>query len=466
MAGKTLFEKIWDRHVIAEREGGQSLIYIDRHLCHDGSFNAFGQLREHGRTVRRPKQTFATPDHYTPTKSGNLRDVPDPRATEISMAIDKNCEEFGVTLFPWLDERQGIAHVVGPEQGITLPGIVLCCGDSHTSTHGALGCISFGIGASEVAHVLATQAIWQRRPKTMRITVDGKLGFGVSGKDVIIAIIRQISAAGGTGHAIEYAGSAIRDLSMEGRLTLCNMTIEGGARAGLVAPDETTFAYLKGRPKAPSGDLWEEAVAHWKTLRSDEGASYDKEVVLDVSDIVPQATWGTNPELVAPITGIVPNPKDAMDAHKRESIERAIAYMGLEPGMKMTDIPIDRVFIGSCTNGRIEDIRAAAEVAKGRQVFDTVRAMVVPGSGLVKQQAEEEGLDKVLLEAGFEWREPGCSMCLAMNTDRLEPGERCASTSNRNFEGRQGKGSRTHLVSPIMAAAAAIVGTFADPRTL
>ena len=347
-----------------------------------------------------------------------------------------------------------------------MPGTTIVCGDSHTATHGAFGALAFGVGTSEVEHVLATQTLIQAPAKSMCVTVNGSLPVGCTAKDLILALIGKIGTGGGTGHVIEYAGPAIEALSMEGRMTVSNMTIEGGARAGLVAPDETTFAYLKGRPKAPGGDLWEKAVAHWKTLRSDEGASYDKEVGLDVSDIVPQATWGTNPELVAPITGIVPNPKDATDAHKRESIERAIAYMGLEPGMKMTDISIDRVFIGSCTNGRIEDIRAAAEVAKGRQVFDNVRAMVVPGSGLVKQQAEEEGLDKVLLEAGFEWREPGCSMCLAMNTDRLEPGERCASTSNRNFEGRQGRDGRTHLVSPAMAAAAAVFGHFTDIRGL
>ena len=464
MAGKTLFEKIWDRHVIAEREGGQSLIYIDRHLCHDGSFNAFGQLREHGRTVRRPKQTFATPDHYTPTKSADLRDVPDPRATEISMAIDENCEEFGVTLFPWLDERQGIAHVVGPEQGITLPGIVLCCGDSHTSTHGALGCISFGIGASEVAHVLATQAIWQRRPKTMRITVDGKLGFGVSGKDVIIGIIRQISAAGGTGHAIEYAGSAIHDLSMEGRLTLCNMTIEAGSRIGMVAPDDTTLEYIEGRPYAPQGAAWDKAVDFWRALPSDEDASFDTEHTVDGNAIAPMVTWGNSPHWAAPVTEAIPEPSSETDTEKRAEMEATLDYMDLKPGTRIDEIKVDKVFIGSCTNARIEDLRSAAAVAKGRRAV--VSTLISPGSGLVKKQAEAEGLDKIFTDAGMEWRLPGCSMCVGMNGDLLEPGERSASTSNRNFRGRQGVGSRTHLVSPAMAAAAAITGTFTDVRKL
>ena len=464
MAGKTLFEKIWDRHVIAEREGGQSLIYIDRHLCHDGSFNAFGQLREHGRTVRRPKQTFATPDHYTPTKSADLRDVPDPRATEISMAIDENCEEFGVTLFPWLDERQGIAHVVGPEQGITLPGIVLCCGDSHTSTHGALGCISFGIGASEVAHVLATQAIWQRRPKTMRITVDGELGFGVSGKDVIIAIIRQISAAGGTGHAIEYAGSAIRDLSMEGRLTLCNMTIEAGSRIGMVAPDKTTLKYIERRPYAPKGAAWDKAVDFWRELPSDDDATFDTEHTVNGKAIAPMVTWGNSPQWAAPVTEAIPEPSSEADTEKRAEMEATLAYMDLKPGTRIDEIKVDKVFIGSCTNARIEDLRSAAAVAKGRRAV--VSTLISPGSGLVKKQAEAEGLDKIFTDAGMEWRLPGCSMCVGMNGDLLKPGERSASTSNRNFRGRQGVGSRTHLVSPAMAAAAAVTGTFTDVRKL
>ena len=464
MAGKTLFEKIWDRHVIAEREGGQSLVYIDRHLCHDGSFNPFGQLREHGRDVRRPSQTFATPDHYTPTKSADLRDVPDPRATEISTAIDKNCADFGVTLFPWGDDRQGIAHVVGPEQGITVPGITLCCGDSHTSTHGALGCISFGIGASEVAHVMATQAIWQRRPKTMRITVDGKLGFGVSGKDVIIAIIRQISAAGGTGHAVEYAGSAIRGLSMEGRLTLCNMTIEAGSRIGMVAPDDVTLDYVDGRPYAPKGPAWEKAVSFWRSLPSDDDAAFDTEHMVDGNAIAPMVTWGNSPQWAAPVTDTIPDPASESDVEKRSEMESTLDYMDLKPGTPISEIKVDKVFIGSCTNARIEDLRSAAAVAKGRRAV--VSTLISPGSGLVKRQAEAEGLDKIFTDAGMEWRLPGCSMCVGMNGDLLEPGERSASTSNRNFRGRQGQGSRTHLVSPAMAAAAAVSGTFTDVRKL
>lgn len=464
MSGKTLFEKIWDRHVIAEREGGQSLVYIDRHLCHDGSFNAFGQLREHGWDVRRPSQTFATPDHYTPTKSPDLRDVPDPRAHEISTAIDKNCADFGVTLFPWGDERQGIAHVVGPEQGITVPGITLCCGDSHTSTHGALGCISFGIGASEVAHVMATQCIWQRRPKTMRITVNGQLGFGISGKDVIIAIIRQISAAGGTGHAIEYAGSAIRQLSMEGRLTLCNMTIEAGSRIGMVAPDEITFKYVEERPYAPKDAAWEKAVSFWRSLPSDEDAVFDTEHSIDANAIAPMVTWGNSPQWAAPVTDTIPDPREETDAEKRSEMESTLDYMDLKPGTPISEIKVDKVFIGSCTNARIEDLRAAAAVAKGRRAI--VSTLISPGSGLVKRQAEEEGLDKIFMDAGMEWRLPGCSMCVGMNGDLLEVGERSASTSNRNFRGRQGQGSRTHLVSPAMAAAAAVTGTFADVRKL
>ena len=464
MAGKTLFEKIWDRHVIAEREGGQSLVYIDRHLCHDGSFNAFGQLREHGWDVRRPAQTFATPDHYTPTSSTDLRDVPDPRAHEISTAIDKNCADFGVTLFPWGDDRQGIAHVVGPEQGITLPGIMLCCGDSHTSTHGALGCISFGIGASEVAHVMATQSIWQRRPKTMRITVDGELGFGVTGKDVIIAIIRQISAAGGTGHAIEYAGSAIENLSMEGRLTLCNMTIEAGSRIGMVAPDEKTLEYVKGRPFAPTGANWDKAEAFWRSLPSDHDAVFDTEHTVDGNAIAPMVTWGNSPQWAAPVTDAIPDPSSETDVEKRAEMVDTLDYMDLKPGTAITDIKVDKVFIGSCTNARIEDLRSAAAVAKGRRAV--VSTLISPGSGLVKKQAEAEGLDKIFTDAGMEWRMPGCSMCVGMNGDLLEPGERSASTSNRNFRGRQGQGSRTHLVSPAMAAAAAVTGTFADVRKL
>ena len=464
MAGKTLFEKFWGKHVIEARDDGQTLLYIDLHLCHDGSFNAFNQLREASRKVRRPKQTYATPDHYTPTHTADLNAIEEPRAKAIAHAIDENCAEFGVHLFPWGDPRQGIAHVVGPEQGITLPGITLVCGDSHTSTHGALGCISFGIGASEVAHVMATQAIWQRKPKTMRITVDGKLGFGIGGKDVILAIIRQISAAGGNGHAIEYAGSAIRGLSMEGRLTVCNMTIEAGSRCGMVAADETTYEYIKGRPFAPEGAAWDKAMAFWEALPSDDDAEFDTEVKLDGADISPMVTWGNSPQWTVPVTDAVPDPSSESDAEKRAEMINALDYMDLKPGTPITDVKLDKVFIGSCTNGRIEDLRAAAEVAKGRKAV--VSTLVSPGSGLVKQQAEAEGLDRIFTEAGMDWRLPGCSMCAGMNGDLLAPGERSASTSNRNFRGRQGPNSRTHLVGPAMAAAAAVTGTFADVRKL
>jgi len=464
MTGKTLFEKIWQRHVVVERDDGQTLLYIDRHLAHDGSFNGFNQLRKQGLSVRRPDQTFATPDHYTPTHTANLDEIVDPRAKEIAKAIDKNAAEFGVHIFPWGDKRQGIAHVVGPEQGITLPGLTLVCGDSHTSTHGALGCLAFGIGASEVAHVLATQTLWQSRPKTMRITIDGTLGFGVTGKDVILAIIRAIGTAGGTGYSIEYAGSAIRDLSMEGRLTLCNMTIEAGSRSGLVAPDEKTFEYIKGRPFAPSGEKWEKALAFWRTLPSNDDAVFDAEVSLNGDDIAPMVTWGNSPQDALQVTESIPDPAAESDPDRRLAIEQALDYMGLHAGQAMTDVSIDKVFIGACTNGRIEDMRAAAEVAKGRKA--KVQTLVVPGSGLVKEQAEAEGLDRIFTEAGFEWRLPGCSMCIAMNGDMLQPGERSASTSNRNFRGRQGLGSRTHLVSPAMAAAAAVTGHFTDVREL
>ncbi len=464
MAGKTLFDKIWDAHVVVAREDGQCLIYIDRHLCHDGSFAGFTRLRREGRVVRRPDRTFATPDHYTPTASASLDSLADPRAREIVEAIDKNCADFGVQLFPWGDERQGIAHVVGPEQGITLPGVTLVCGDSHTSTHGALGAIAFGIGASEVAHVLATQTLWQKRPKTMRITVDGALGFGVVAKDVVLAIIHAIGAAGGVGHAIEYAGSVIRDLSVEGRLTICNMTIEAGARFGLVAPDEKTIAYVAGRPFAPSGEAWERAVARWHSLTGDEDAAFDREVTIDGETIAPMVTWGNSPQDAVPITGRVPDPAREPDADRREAISQALDYMALSPGVAMVDIAVDRVFIGSCTNSRIEDLRAAAAVAKGRKAV--VPALVVPGSGLVRKQAEAEGLDRIFTAAGFEWRLPGCSMCVGINGDQVGPGERSASTSNRNFRGRQGPGSRTHLVGPAMAAAAAVTGRFTDVREM
>ncbi len=464
MAGKALFSKIWDEHVIAARDDGQTLLYIDRHLCHDGSFGGFQRLREAGRPLRRPQQTFATPDHYTPTHSESLEDIEDPRAREIVTAIEENCAEFGVRLFGWGDERQGIAHVVGPEQGITIPGSTLVCGDSHTSTHGALGCISFGIGSSEVTHVMATQALWQRRPKTMRINVSGALGFGVTGKDLIIAVIRKISAAGGAGYAIEYAGSAIRSLSMEGRLTVCNMTIEAGSRFGMVSPDDDTIEYVAGRPFAPEGALWDQAVDSWRALPSDEDAAFDSEVALDGDAIAPMVTWGNSPQYAEPITGAIPDPASESDPDKRREMADALDYMDLKPGTKLSDIPVDRVFIGSCTNSRIEDLRSAAEVARGRRA--AVPTMVVPGSGLVKKQAEAEGLDNIFRDAGMEWRLPGCSMCVAINGDMVAPGERCASTSNRNFRGRQGQGSRTHLVSPAMAVAASVSGSFADVRTM
>jgi 3-isopropylmalate/(R)-2-methylmalate dehydratase large subunit len=464
MSAKTLFEKIWQRHVIVERDDGQTLLYIDRHLAHDGSFNGFNQLRKQGLTVRRPGQTFATPDHYTPTHTANLDEIVDPKAREIVKAIDKNAAEFGIHIFPWGDKRQGIAHVVGPEQGITLPGLMMVCGDSHTSTHGALGCLAFGIGASEVAHVLATQTLWQSKPKTMRVTVDGTLGFGVTGKDVIIAIIREIGTAGGTGYAMEYAGSAIRGLSMEGRLTLCNMTIEAGSRFGIIAADEKTFAYIHGRPFAPGASKWDKALAFWKTLPSDDDAVFDKEVTLRAEDIAPMVTWGNSPQDAIQVTESIPDPRQEDDPDRRHAIEQALDYMGLQAGQAITDVAVDKVFIGACTNGRIEDLRAAAAVAKGRKA--TVQTLVVPGSGLVKEQAEAEGLDRIFIAAGFEWRLPGCSMCVGMNGDILQPGERSASTSNRNFRGRQGPGGRTHLVSPAMAAAAAIAGHFTDVREL
>ena len=464
MTGMTLFEKIWSRHVVVERDDGQTLLYVDRHLAHDGSFNGFRKLREQGLRVKRPDQTFITPDHYTPTHTKDLEQVADPKAREIVKAVDINAAQFGIHVFPWGDRRQGIAHVVGPEQGITLPGLLMVCGDSHTSTHGALGCIAFGIGASEVAHVLATQTLWQRKPRSMRVTVDGKLGFGVTGKDVILAIIRHIGAAGGTGFAIEYAGEAIRNLSMEGRLTLCNMTIEAGSRIGMVAPDEATFDYIEGRPFAPNGERWQQALEFWRTLPSDSDAVFDHDVTLDGDNIAPMVTWGNSPQDTVEITERIPDPQDEEDGERRIAIENAIHYMGLKAGQPIRDVTVDKVFIGACTNARIEDLRAAAKVAHGRKA--RVPTLVVPGSGLVKEQAEAEGLDRIFIDAGFEWRLPGCSMCVAMNGDGLAPGERSASTSNRNFRGRQGPGSRTHLVSPAMAAAAAVTGHFTDVREL
>lgn len=463
---RTLFDKIWDSHVVQRQEDGTCILYIDRHLVHEvTSPQAFEGLRMAGRKVRRPEATLAVPDHNVPTKDRDQGIVEEESRVQVE-TLDVNAKEFGVRYFPMGDIRQGIVHVTGPEQGFTLPGATIVCGDSHTSTHGAFGALAFGIGTSEVEHVLATQTLLQKPAKNMLVRVDGKVGPGVTAKDIVLAIIGRLGTAGGTGYVVEYAGEAIRDLTMEGRMTVCNMTIEAGARAGLIAPDEKTFEYLKGRPLAPKAGAWEQAVEYWKTLPSDEGAVYDATIVLNAADIVPHVTWGTSPEDVLPITAVVPNPDDVADAGKRAAVIRSLEYMGLTPGTPLTEIPVDVVFIGSCTNGRIEDLRAAAEVAKGRKVAANVQVLVVPGSGLVKEQAEAEGLDKIFVEAGFEWRDPGCSMCLAMNTDRLSPGQRSASTSNRNFEGRQGRGGRTHLVSPAMAAAAGITGKLTDVRAL
>ena len=461
---QTLFDKIWQSHLVDVQDDGTCLLYIDRHLVHEvTSPQAFEGMRLAGRKVRRPELALAVIDHNIATDRNE--EIEEDSRLQID-TLRENCAEFGIELFEVDDSRNGIVHIIGPEQGFTLPGNTIVCGDSHTATHGAFGALAMGIGTSEVEHVLSTQTLLQAPAKNMRVTVDGELPFGVTAKDLILAVIGTIGTAGGTGHVIEYAGPAIRSLSMEGRMTVSNMTIEAGARAGLVAPDETTFEYVKGRPMAPKGAAWEQAVEYWKTLPSDEGAKYDKEVVLDVSEIEPQVTWGTSPEDVAAISGVVPDPKDAENPGKAASIKRSLDYMGLVPGTRISDIEIDTVFIGACTNGRIEDIRAVAAIAKGRKVADGVRTLIVPGSGLVKEQAEAEGLDAILIEAGFDWREPGCSMCLAMNTDRLQPGERCATTSNRNFEGRQGRGGRTHLVSPAMAAAAAITGRLTDVREL
>jgi len=462
--GKTLYDKIWESHLVHEAPGETSVLYIDRHLVHEvTSPQAFEGLRNAGRTVRRPELTLAVADHNVPTKD-RAKGIADPESREQIAVLEKNAREFGIDYLAMDDIRQGIVHIVGPEQGFTLPGATIVCGDSHTSTHGAFGALAFGIGTSEVEHVLATQTLPASKSKNMRVSINGALPLGVTAKDMALAIIAKIGTAGGTGHVIEYAGEAVRALSMEGRMTLCNMTIEGGARAGLVAPDETTFAYIAGRPRAPKAAAFEVAVATWRTLKSDADAKFDAEIVLDAADIAPMVTWGTSPEQALPVTGLVPDPAAFTDADQRAGAERALAYMDLKPGMPLSELKVDRVFIGSCTNGRIEDLRAAAAIAKGRKVAAHVGAMVVPGSGLVKHQAEEEGLDLVFLEAGFEWREPGCSMCLAMNADKLAAGERCASTSNRNFEGRQGRGGRTHLMSPAMAAAAAIAGHLADVR--
>ena len=465
MSGKTLFQKLWDTHVVHVESDGTTLLYIDRHLVHEvTSPQAFEGLKLAGRLPRRSDAAIAVPDHNVPT-TDRSHGIADPVSRLQVETLDANCAEYGITEFKMDDVRQGIVHVIGPEEGLTLPGMTVVCGDSHTSTHGAFGALAFGIGTSEVEHVLATQCLWQKPSLTMLIKVEGELGRGVTAKDIALAIIGEIGTAGGTGYALEFGGSAIRALSMEGRMTLCNMAIEAGARAGMVAVDDTTIDYVKGRPYSPKAEAWDQAVAWWKTLQSDADARFDQMVELDAAKIEPQVTWGTSPEMVTTVSGRVPNPLDAPSAVKQHDWTRALQYMGLQAGTLLSEIAVDKVFIGSCTNSRIEDLREAAAVAKGRSVAANVKlAMVVPGSGLVKQQAEREGLDKIFVAAGFEWREPGCSMCLAMNADRLEPGERCASTSNRNFEGRQGQGGRTHLVSPAMAAAAACAGHFVDVR--
>jgi 3-isopropylmalate/(R)-2-methylmalate dehydratase large subunit len=465
MAGqRTLFDKIWDAHVVDRQDDGTCLIYIDRHLVHEvTSPQAFEGLRNAGRKLRAPEKTLAVPDHNVPT-TDRSKGIDDEESRIQVETLRVNCADFGVPIFDVDDVRQGIVHVIGPEQGFTLPGMTIVCGDSHTATHGAFGALAFGIGTSEVEHVMATQTLIQAPAKNMRINVKGALPASVTAKDLILHIIGTIGTAGGTGHVIEFAGEAVRGLSMEGRMTMCNMAIEAGARAGMVAPDETTFEYLKGLPMAPKAGVWEQAVNYWRSLPSDPDAVYDTEVEINVADIAPQVTWGTSPQDVVPIDGKIPDPAAEADEGKRAAIERSLAYMGLTAGTPISEVPVDKVFIGSCTNSRIEDLRAAAAVAKGRKVAGNVTALVVPGSGLVKEQAESEGLDQVFIDAGFEWREAGCSMCLAMNADKLEPGERSASTSNRNFEGRQGRGGRTHLVGPAMAAAAAISGHLADVR--
>jgi 3-isopropylmalate/(R)-2-methylmalate dehydratase large subunit len=463
---RTLFDKVWDSHVVDRLEDGTCVLYIDRHLTHEvTSPQAFEGLRLAGRRVRRPDATIAVVDHNIPTSDRSEGIKEEDSRIQVE-TLERNVVEFGVPYIPVNDVRQGIVHIIGPEQGLSLPGFTLVCGDSHTSTHGALGALAFGIGTTEVEHVLATQTLLQRPAKNMLVRVDGVLAPGVSAKDVVLAIIGKIGTAGGTGHVIEYAGEAIRCLDMAGRMTVCNMSIEAGARAGMIAPDEKTFEYVRGRPFTPKGEALDRAMEYWRTLPSDEGAHYDRVVVLDGAEILPMVTWGTNPEAVLPITGAVPNPADVEDEGDRAQMQRMLDYMGLTPGQKLTDIAVDVVFIGSCTNGRIEDIRAAAAIARGRTVAPGVRALVVPGSGLVKQQAESEGLDVILKDAGFEWREAGCSMCLGMNPDKVARGKRSASTSNRNFEGRQGPGARTHLVSPAMAAAAAVTGRLTDPREL
>ena len=464
---RTLYDKLWDDHVIRTEEDGTALLYIDRHLVHEvTSPQAFEGLRIAGRRPWRTSSIVAVPDHNVPT-TDRSEGITDPVAKLQVETLDNNCKEFGLTEFDMSDQRQGIVHVIGPEQGATLPGMTVVCGDSHTSTHGAFGALAFGIGTSEVEHVLATQCLMQNKSLNMLVSVDGQVHTGVTAKDIVLAVIGEIGTAGGTGYAIEFGGDAIRALSMEGRMTICNMAIEAGARAGMVAVDQTTIEYVKGRPYSPTGEVQEKAEAYWSTLHSDDGAHFDKVIHIDAAEIKPQVTWGTSPEMVVDIESLVPDPDAVSDKVKADGMRKALAYMGLQAGMPITDIAVDKVFIGSCTNSRIEDLRDAATIARGRHVSDRVKlAMVVPGSGLVKRQAEEEGLDKIFIEAGFEWREPGCSMCLAMNADRLEPGERCASTSNRNFEGRQGQGGRTHLVSPAMAAAAAINGHFTNTNEL
>jgi 3-isopropylmalate/(R)-2-methylmalate dehydratase large subunit len=462
---KTLFEKIWDRHVVLERDDGQVLLYVDRHFLQDGSANAFVTLEKRALKPRAPARAIAVPDHYVPTDSRDLATQANPEMRAMTEALARNAAAAGIEHFALADPRQGIVHVIGPEQGLSQPGMLIVCGDSHTSTHGALGALAFGIGSSEVAHVLATQSLWQRTPKTLRVRIDGRPGPGVSAKDLILALIAKIGAAGAVGHVIEYAGSTIRALSMEGRLTVCNMSIEAGARAGMVSPDDTTFEYLAGKPYAPKGAEWQRALGKWRALATDDDARFDREALLDAAAVAPMVTWGTSPEDALPIDARVPDPAAAADAAKRESMGRALEYMGLKPGVALAGVAVDRVFIGSCTNGRIEDLRSAAAVAKGRKVARGVEAWVVPGSGPVKAQAEAEGLDRVFLDAGFQWRYAGCSMCLGTNGDIVAPGQRSASSTNRNFEGRQGPGARTHLMSPAMCAAAAVTGKLTDVRS-
>jgi 3-isopropylmalate/(R)-2-methylmalate dehydratase large subunit len=465
MKPRTLYDKIWDDHLVDEQPDGTCLIYIDRHLVHEvTSPQAFEGLRTHGRKVHAPEKTLAVVDHNVPTHDRKNTPNPDPESIEQIATLAQNVKDFGIEYYNEFDKRQGIVHIIGPEQGFTLPGTTIVCGDSHTATHGAFGALAYGIGTTEVEHVLATQTLIQAKSKNMRANVEGKLPDGVTAKDIILAIIGEIGTAGGTGYALEYAGEAIRDLSIEGRMTVCNMSVEGGAKAGFIAPDEKTYAYLKDKPKAPKGKAWDEAMRYWETLRTDDGAHFDHEIWLHAAELPPLVTWGTSPEQIASITGRVPVAADILDEHKRHAAQRSLNYMGLKGGEKITDIKLDRVFIGSCTNARIEDLREVARIVGDKHVNENVGAMIVPGSGLVKEQAEAEGLDKIFKKAGFDWREPGCSMCLAMNPDKLKPGERCASTSNRNFEGRQGHKGRTHLVSPAMAAAAAVAGHFVDVR--